>query len=96
MEHGFGQALPERHVQPTHRPVSRYLVLIASGEAPLARLFLPNFEQVGEFDATTEEVARMLQSLTPHIGASGAQWDAALMGHTAQERAAAQVYLLDA
>jgi hypothetical protein len=37
----------------------------------------------------------MTQGLVPEAGATGPEWDPALEGHTAAERAAAQVYTLD-
>jgi hypothetical protein len=92
---GFGHELPGRHVQQDHRKVSRYLIVIDSSAGPVAKLFLDSREQVGEFDAGTEEVAVMTRSATSSTGASGVEWDKALSGHSAQERAAATVYLLD-
>ena len=55
----------------------------------------PAYELVAEFDAGAEEVAVMAQRLTPRKGAQGAEWDRALEGHSARERAAADVYTLD-
>jgi hypothetical protein len=37
----------------------------------------------------------MTSRLVPQPGAEGAEWDAALAGHSARERAAARVYTLD-
>ena len=95
MSQGFGQEMPSRHAQQAHRKVSRYLVIIDSGAGPVAKLFLDSREPSGEFDAGTEEVAVMTRNATASTGASGAEWDQALSGHSAQERAAATVYLLD-
>ncbi len=95
MSQGFGHEMPSRHVQQDHRRVSRYLVVIASGAGPVAKLFLDSREQVGEFDASTEEVAVMTRSASSSPGAGGAEWDKALSGHSAEERAAAMVYQLD-
>lgn len=95
MNQGFGQALPARHVQPTHRQVSRYLVVLSAGELPVARLLLDNHQQVAEFDATTEEVTSMIRGLAPASGATGPEWDAALAGHSRDERAGALVYALE-
>ena len=61
----------------------------------MARLFLDTREQVAEFDAGTEEVAQMTSGLAPTLGASGAEWDRPLEGHSAAERLAAEVFLLD-
>jgi hypothetical protein len=95
MSQGFGHEMPSRHTQQEHRQVSRYLVVIASGAGPVAKLFLESREQVGEFDASTEEVAVMTRSASASTGACGAEWNKALAGHSAEERAAATVYLLD-
>ena len=95
MSQGFGQELPSRHAQQEHRKVSRYLVVIDSGAGPVAKLFLDSREPSGEFDAGTEEVTVMTRSATSSTGASGTEWDKALSGHSAQERAAATVYQLD-
>lgn len=95
MSQGFGHELPPRHNQQQHRQVSRYLIVISSGAGPVAKLFLESREQSGEFDASTEEVAVMTRSASSSTGASGAEWDKALAGHSAEERAAATVYRLD-
>ncbi|NCT84355.1 MAG: hypothetical protein GXC94_14495 [Comamonadaceae bacterium] len=75
--------------------MSRYLVVIESGAGPVAKLFLDSRELVGEFDAGTEEVAVMTRDATASLGAAGQEWDKALGGHGADERAAAVVYRLD-
>ncbi len=95
MSQGFGQEVPTPHAQQQHRPVSRYLVVIASEDGAVARLFLDNLEQVAEFDAGTEEVAVMTRGATARPGACGPEWDRALAGYSAEERAAATVYVLD-
>lgn len=95
MNHGFGTELPHLHVSAEHRPAARYLVVIDSGGATIVRLFRASREPAGEFDAGAEEVALMTRGLAPAKGASGAEWDRALEGHSATERAAADVYTLD-
>lgn len=91
----FGNEIPRRHNEaPTRRP-ARYLVVVESGGVALARLFIDTREQVGEFDASTEEVTVMTQGLVPAIGAAGAEWDGALAGHSMAERREARVYTLD-
>lgn len=95
MNQGFGHELPPRHAQQQHRQVSRYLVVIGSSAGPVAKLFLGNHEPAGEFDAGTEEVAVMTRNATSTKGAGGPEWDKALSGHSAEERAAATVYQLD-
>jgi len=95
MNSGFGIATPAAHRQaPHHQPV-RFLVVIDSGGFSVARLFLATREQVGELDAATEEVTQMTQGLAPVRNASDTAWDAALAGHSAAERTAAEVYTLD-
>ena len=95
MNQGFGIAAPAEHSRtPRHQP-ARYLVVIDSGGAIIARLFLATREQVGEFDAATEEVTQMTRGLVPAHSALAAEWDGPLAGHQAAERAAAEVYTLD-
>lgn len=97
MSQGFGMEAPSAHKQPgALRQAARYLVLIESGGAALARLFGAAREPLAEFDASTEETASMTAGLRPEPGAAaGAAWDQALAGHSAAERAAAEVYRLD-
>ncbi|MDI4635305.1 hypothetical protein J7U46_19740 [Pelomonas sp. V22] len=76
------------------RKAARYLVLIDSGGYAVARLFLESREQVAEFDGATEETNSMISGLTATHGASGTEWDKALAGHSAEERAAAEVFEL--
>ncbi len=90
----FGREQPARHVQASHREIARYLVVISSGGAAVACLFLGNREQVAEVDAGAEEIASMTAGLVPVKGASGPEWDRALAGHSAKERAEAEVYTL--
>ena len=95
MNQGFGGESPRRHQQTPLRQAARYLVLIDAGGLAVARLFLETREQVAEFDASTEDTASMTSARVPVKGASGAEWDRALGGHSAAERAAAEVYTLD-
>ncbi|WP_428424039.1 hypothetical protein [Methylibium sp.] len=74
---------------------ARFLVLIESGGAMLARLFDAERRQHAEFDGSSEEVAVMTAGLTPTHDAAATDWDAALAGHNRNERRAAQVYALD-
>lgn len=94
MSQNFGQEVPSRHVQATHQPVSRYLVVIPSGGVFIARLLLDSRVQVAEFDAGAEEASSMTRGLLPSKGAVGAEWDHALAGHSHEEREQAQVYSL--
>ena len=95
MSQGFGIEKPGVHAQAVHRSPSRYLVLIDSAGAVVARLFVESREEVAEFDAGTEEVALMTRGLQPTQGAGGPEWDRALAGHSADERAGAEVFTLD-
>ena len=95
MDHGFGITAPAEHSRtPLHQP-ARYLVVIDSGGSSIARLFLATREQVGEFDAATEEVTQMTRGLVPAHTALATEWDGPLAGHQAAERAKAEVYTLD-
>jgi hypothetical protein len=95
MGEGFGMEAPGRHSDAPLRRPARYLIIIDSGGSNIARLFLDTREPAGEFDAATEEVTVMTRGVAPVTGASGPEWDKALQGHNAAERAAARVYTLD-
>ncbi|MEO8805287.1 MAG: hypothetical protein ABI433_04345 [Burkholderiaceae bacterium] len=95
MGQGFGGETPRAHTQAVRRRPARFLVVIDSGGAAIARLFLDTREQVAEFDASTEETMQMTAGLVPAKGADGPEWDRALEGHSAAERAAAEVYSLE-
>ena len=95
MSDGFGNEVPHAHGNTSLRPRARYLVVIDSGGFMVARMFLESREQVAEFDASTEEVAQMMMPLRAEGDASDPQWDRALAGHSASERAAARVYVLE-
>ncbi|RZJ09995.1 MAG: hypothetical protein EOP39_09940 [Rubrivivax sp.] len=95
MNDGFGHEVPPRHAHQTHRQVTRYLVVIGSTNGAIARLFTADRSQVAEFDAGTEEVVELIKTASASTGASGAEWDKSLAGHTAAERASATVYELD-
>ena len=95
MSQGFGNELPRAHGNTSPRPRTRYLVVIDSGGFTVARLFLESREQVAEFDAGTEEVAQMIAHLRAGGQAGDPQWDRALAGHSAAERAQARVYELE-
>jgi hypothetical protein len=95
MNHGFGMEAHGKHPAHEHRKPARYLLLIDAGGSTVARLFTESRESAGEFDAGSEEVAVMTQRLKPASGATAPEWDRALEGHSAAERAAAVVYTLD-
>lgn len=94
MSQGFGREVPAPHVQPAHREVTKYLIIFHGEDGPVARLYLPNHEPVAELDANTEEVTTMIKGLAPNTGATGAEWDRSLAGHSAEARAVAEVYTL--
>lgn len=94
MSQTFGMESPRAHQPGLHRQPVRYLIIIDSGGSMVARLFLDTREMVAEFDAAVDDVSSMTRHLVPKTGALGAEWDQALQGHNATERAAAMVYTL--
>jgi hypothetical protein len=94
MSQTYGMPSPSEHAPHPRRLPARFLVLIEAGGSQVARLFLADRAPAGEFDAGVQEVTQMTGGLTPLHGALGAEWDAALNGHSHVERAAAQVYTL--
>ncbi len=78
-----------------HGTPARYLILIDSSGAMTARLFDAERRPLGEFDASSEEVAVMTQGLAGAADADAAVWDKALAGHNAAERRGAEVFTLD-
>jgi hypothetical protein len=94
MSQNFGIAMPAAHSATPHRLPVRYLVVIDSGGAMVARLFLDTRELVNEFDAAVTEVSNMTFGMTPDTGAIGSEWDEALQGFSEEQRASAEVYTL--
>lgn len=78
-------------------PPARYVVLVesASEGRRVAHVLLADRAPVAEFDASAPEVLLMVEGLAAENGATGPEWDRALGGHSAAERAAAEVYALD-
>lgn len=74
---------------------ARYLVLIETDGAMLARLFDAGRRPLAEFDAASEEVAVMTRGLVPEQGATALEWQQALSGHNGSERSTARIYTLD-
>ncbi len=97
MSQTYGIEAPRRPAPDDEQPPVRFLVLIhsASSAQRLARLFLQDRRQVAELDAGAPEVMMMTDSLAPSRSAWQAEWDLALAGHSAAERAEAEVYTLD-
>lgn len=77
-----------------HLP-ARYLVIIESAGAMVARLFDAQRRLVADIDAGSEEVGVMTEGVQPVRGAVQPDWDAALAGHSRAEREAALIYTLD-
>ncbi len=94
MNNGFGSELPSAHRLKALRPQARYLVLIDSGGFMVGRLFSAERAQLTEFDGSTEEATQMIAGAQASHTASDPVWDTALRGHSAQERAQAQVFEL--
>lgn len=94
MNDGYGHEVPPRHIHQQYRQVTRYLVVIDAADRAVARLFQADRTQVAEFDAGTEEVVELIKTAPSSTGASGPEWDRALAGHSAAERANATVYEL--
>jgi hypothetical protein len=78
-----------------HGTPARYLVLIDASGAMTARLFDASRKALGDFDASSEEVAVMTKGLVAASGADAPEWDRALAGHNRSERRAAEVFTLD-
>lgn len=95
MERGFGIERPGSHAHGASRPRARYLVVIEAAGPVVALLFTEARELVAHIDAGSEEVAQMAGGRAPAVGAGAPDWDHALAGHSAQERAAAEVYTLE-
>lgn len=95
MNDGYGRELPPRHLHQQHRAVTKYLVVIDSAAGRVAHLLAADRSRVADFDAATEEVVELTKTASSTAGASAPEWDAALAGHSAAERAAATVYTLD-
>jgi hypothetical protein len=77
-----------------HSAPVKYLIVIDSGGSMVARLFNAERVHVVEMDASTEEVVATIDGVVPTASAAEPEWDQALAGHSAMERATAQVYTL--
>ncbi len=77
-----------------HRSPVKFLIVIDSGGAMVARLFDADRTHVIDMDASTEDVAATIEGVRPTDSATAPEWDAALAGHSAVEREQAQVYSL--
>lgn len=96
MNNGYGHEVPTPHTPHALRPPARFLVVLNTGDGGVALLCDTDRRPVQEFMAGSEEVTTLTAGLASHTGASGPEWDIALAGHSAEQRAGAAVYLLDA
>lgn len=94
MSQTYGIESAKHYAAEEQRKPVRYVVIIDTGGAAIARLFLETHQQVDEFDAGVPEVLQMIQGIVPTKGAVDAVWDTALRGHSMTERSAAEVYTL--
>jgi hypothetical protein len=94
MSQTYGIEAPHGHHASPQQPPVRYVIVIDSGGSSVTRLMLATRQQVAEFDAGNPEVVQMIQGLTPAKVANHPEWDAALRGHSAEERSRADVYTL--
>jgi hypothetical protein len=94
MSQTFGMEMPSEKDPGPHRAVARFLVVIDAGGSMVAKLFRDSRVLMAEFDAAVEEVGAMTAGVVAQAGALGSEWDVALAGHSAAERAGAQVYTL--
>ena len=79
-----------------HSAPVKYLILIEAGDGMVARLFDANRVHLSDIDASSEEVAAMTTGLEPTHAGTEEVWSRALVGHNAEQRAAAQVFALAA
>jgi hypothetical protein len=77
-----------------HSSPVKFLIVIDSGGSMVARLFDANRVHVADIDGSTEEVATTVGGAVPTRSADLPEWHQALAGHSAIERATAQVYAL--
>jgi hypothetical protein len=73
----------------------KFLVLIEAGDGMVARFFDADHRHMSDIDAASEEVAVMTRGLVPEHAGNDASWRQPLSSHTAEERAAAQIYTLE-
>jgi hypothetical protein len=77
-----------------HSAPVKFLILIDTEGARVARLFDATRRHVMDMDASTEDVLVTIQGVLPSATGTAPEWDAALAGHSAAERAQAQVFTL--
>ena len=77
-----------------HSSPVKFLIVIDSGGSMVARLFDAKRVHVIDMDASTEDVVATTDGIVPTNSGAEPDWDRALAGHSAVERATAQVYAL--
>ncbi len=77
-----------------HSSPVKFLIVIDAGGAMVARLFNADRAHVMDMDASTQDVVATIEGVVPTHSGTAPEWDAALAGHNADERAQAQVYAL--
>ncbi|MBX3623653.1 MAG: hypothetical protein KF892_01465 [Rhizobacter sp.] len=78
-----------------HKTPVKYLVIIESDGAMVAKLYDANYKHENDIDAGSEEVAVMTKGLSPKKNGNDATWAKVLVGHGEAERRAAEIYTLD-
>ena len=78
-----------------HKTPVKYLVIIESDGAMIAKLYDANYKHENDIDAGSEEVAVMTKGLSPTKNGNDATWSKVLVGHGEAERCAAEIYTLD-
>ncbi len=77
-----------------HKTPVKYLVVIESDGAMLAKLYDERLVHVNDIDASSEEVAVMTRGLAPSHSGNQAPWVGVLVGHGEAQRLTAQVFTL--
>ena len=77
-----------------HSSPAKFLIVIDSGGSMVARLFDADRIHVIDMDASTEDVVATTDGVVPTNSVAAPEWDRALAGHSAVERATAQVFAL--
>jgi len=77
-----------------HSSPVKYLIVIDAGGSMVARMFDANRVHITDIDASTEELGATINGAVTTGSATEPVWDPLLVGHSAAERAAAQVYTL--
>lgn len=78
-----------------HKNPVKYLVIIESDGAMVAKLYDAQLKHENDIDAGSEEVAVMTRGLKAAKTGNDATWAKVLMGHGEAERRAAEIYTLD-